>query len=222
VRIPAPFPQVSEQKTSIASLLLSYVCLILAGWLKIMTGPAAGRLLRARLPGIALRHARWGGLTAAGKAAGTAELTEVAGDRGDLLAQVAGLMLGSATGKGPEYEARGQAVAELCRMAGADEALILQWAEEGRRRPGPLSCRRSAGQVVHHAGPEHVRPRGPAARAQAAPCAYAATISNGLCDHTRATPRPDTTLPATEATSRFGCHGRTCTLKPLVAVTFAG
>jgi hypothetical protein len=92
------------------------------------------RLLGARLSGIALRHARWGGLTAAEKAAGAAKLTEVAGDRGDLLAEVAGLMLGSATGRGPEYEARGQAVAELCRMAGADEALIPQWTEEGRRR----------------------------------------------------------------------------------------
>jgi hypothetical protein len=92
------------------------------------------RLLGARLWGIALRHARWGGLTAAEKAAGAAELTEVAGDRGDLLAEVAGLMLGSATGRGPEYEARGQAVAELCRMAGADEALIPQWIEQGRRR----------------------------------------------------------------------------------------
>ena len=84
----------------------------------------SGRLLSARLSSIALRHARWGGLTAAEKAAGAAELTEVAGDRGDLLAEAAGLMLGSATGRGPEYEARGQAVAELCRMAGADEALI--------------------------------------------------------------------------------------------------
>ena len=92
------------------------------------------RLLGARLSGIALRHARWGGLTAAEKAAGAAELTEVAGDRGDLLAEVAGRMLGSAKGRGPEYEARGQAVAELCRMAGADEALIPQWTEEGRRR----------------------------------------------------------------------------------------
>jgi hypothetical protein len=53
---------------------------------------------------------------------------------GDLLAEVAGLALGSATSRGPEYEARGKAVAELCRMAGADEALISQWTEEGRRR----------------------------------------------------------------------------------------
>jgi len=94
----------------------------------------SGRLLNARLSGIALRHARWGGLTAAEKTAGAAELKQVAGGRGDLLAQVAGLMLGSAQSEGPEYEARGQAVAELCRMAGADEALIPQWIQEGRRR----------------------------------------------------------------------------------------
>ena len=36
--------------------------------------------------------------------------------------------------KGGEYRAKGQAVAELCRPAGADEALIPQWIEEGRRR----------------------------------------------------------------------------------------
>jgi hypothetical protein len=94
----------------------------------------SGRLLSARLAGIALRHARWGGLTEAEKASGAAELREAAGERGDLLAEVAGLVLGSAERKGPEYEARAQAVAELCRMAGAEEALIPQWTEEGRRR----------------------------------------------------------------------------------------
>jgi hypothetical protein len=95
---------------------------------------SSGRLLAARLSGIALRHARWGGLTAAEKASAAAELKEAAGDRGDLLAEVAGLALGSAEHRGLEYGARGQAVAELCRMAGADEALIPQWIQEGRRR----------------------------------------------------------------------------------------
>jgi hypothetical protein len=94
----------------------------------------SSRLLSAHLSGIALRHARWGGLTEAEKASGAAQLREVAGDRGDLLAEVAGLALGSANSRGPEYEARGQAVAELCLMAGADEALIPQWIQEGRRR----------------------------------------------------------------------------------------
>jgi hypothetical protein len=34
----------------------------------------------------------------------------------------------------PGVRALGQAVAELCRMAGADESLIPQWTAEGRRR----------------------------------------------------------------------------------------
>ncbi len=94
----------------------------------------SGRLLSARLSGIALRHARWGSLTAAEEASGAAELKDVADGRADLLAEVAGLALGSAERRGPEYESRGQAVAQLCRMAGADEALIPQWIEEGHRR----------------------------------------------------------------------------------------
>jgi len=75
-----------------------------------------------------------GDLTAAEKASGAAQPTEAAGDRGDLRAEVSGLAFGSATGRGPEYEARGQAVAELCRTAGAGEALIPQWIQEGHRR----------------------------------------------------------------------------------------
>lgn len=97
-------------------------------------GPDRDRLLVARLDGIAVRHARWGAMTEAEKTAGVAELHEVVRDRSDLLAEVAGVALGAAEGKGPEYAARGQAVAELCRMAGADENLIPQWIEEGRRR----------------------------------------------------------------------------------------
>jgi hypothetical protein len=97
-------------------------------------GPAADRLLVARLDGIAQCHARWGAADEAQKAAGTAELREVAGGRADLLAETAGIALGAAEGKGPEYMAAAQAVAELCRGAGADEDLIPQWIEEGRRR----------------------------------------------------------------------------------------
>ena len=97
-------------------------------------GPAADRLLVARLSGIAQRHARWGAMDEAQKAEGAAALREVAGDRPDLLAQVAGIMLGTAEGKGPEYQARGQAVAELCRLAGADQEVIAGWIEVGRER----------------------------------------------------------------------------------------
>jgi hypothetical protein len=96
--------------------------------------PGSDRILIARLSGLAQRHARWGGLSEDERAAGAAELRELAGDRPELLAHVAGLALGAAQGNGREYEARGQAIADLCRLAGADESLIPQWAEEGKRR----------------------------------------------------------------------------------------
>ena len=63
-----------------------------------------------------------------------AELHDVAGDRFDLLAESAGLAVGTAEGKGQEYQARGQAIAELCRMAGADESVIPRWLQVGRER----------------------------------------------------------------------------------------
>ena len=97
-------------------------------------GADSDRLTAAALSGAALRHARWGGLTEAQKAAGAAELQEIAGSRSDLLAQTAGLALGASEGKGQEYELRGQAVAKVCGLAGADEDLIPRWVEEGRRR----------------------------------------------------------------------------------------
>jgi hypothetical protein len=93
------------------------------------------RLLVARLTAAARRHACWGGLTQAQKAAGGSELRELA-DRPDLLAEVAGLALGAAEGKGDEHHAQAQAVAEVCRLAGADEDLVQQWIGEGRRRAG--------------------------------------------------------------------------------------
>jgi hypothetical protein len=96
--------------------------------------PAADRLLVAKLTGVARRHAQWGTLDDAQKAAGVAELREAAGDRADLLAEVAGVALGTTERKGPEYGALGQGVAELCRLAVADETLIPEWIEEGRRR----------------------------------------------------------------------------------------
>jgi hypothetical protein len=92
------------------------------------------RLLVARISGIAKRHARWGDLTEAHKTAGAAELREVAGDRSDLLAEEAGIALGTSEDKGPEYRAQAEVIAELCRLAGADESLIPEWIDEGRRR----------------------------------------------------------------------------------------
>jgi hypothetical protein len=66
--------------------------------------------------------------------AGAAELRELAAGRADLLAEAAGLALGTAALKRPEYIAQARAIAELCRLAGADESLIPQWVAEGRRR----------------------------------------------------------------------------------------
>jgi hypothetical protein len=83
---------------------------------------------------IAHRHARWGAVNDAEKAVSAAELREIAGHHADLLAEAAGLALGTAESRGPEYEIRARAVAELCRLAGADEDLIPEWIEEGKRR----------------------------------------------------------------------------------------
>ena len=73
-------------------------------------------------------------LTEAQKAAGAAELRQIAGNRTDLLAETAGLALDASGDKGQEYQRQGQALAELCRLARADEALIPGWIEEGKRR----------------------------------------------------------------------------------------
>lgn len=107
----------------------------------------------ARISSIAQRYGRWGDMDEAQKAVGAAELREIAGDRSDLLAEVAGVSLGSAEGKGPEYETQGQAVAELCLAAGADESLMPEWIAEGKRRaaerrmpPFSQSARRTPGR----------------------------------------------------------------------------
>jgi hypothetical protein len=86
----------------------------------------------ARLSGIALRHARWREPTGDETAAAVAELREVAGHRRDLLAEEAGLLLGYYQDELGEPQA--QAAAHFLIAAGADESLIPQWAEEGRRR----------------------------------------------------------------------------------------
>ena len=65
-----------------------------------------------------------------------AELREVAGDRSDLLAELAGVSLGLAEGGMPPLAPRYRAEAELARAAGADEGQIEQWIEIGRKRAG--------------------------------------------------------------------------------------
>jgi hypothetical protein len=111
-------------------------------------GPAPDRLIVAGLMGAAQRHARWGGLNDVEKAAGVTELQELAGDRPGLLAEVAGIQLGTSEGKGEHEQARAEATAELCRLAGTDEALIPRWVAEGK-------CRAENPGMMPHSG----RPR---------------------------------------------------------------
>jgi len=94
--------------------------------------PEADRLLIAEIYGEARHRARWRELTVAEEAAAVAALRELAGGRGDLLAEVAGVLEGAREGELDEPLAR-QAAA-LCRKAGADPDAIPAWIEEGRRR----------------------------------------------------------------------------------------
>lgn len=95
-------------------------------------GPDPDRLIVAGLTGAAQRHARWRELSESETAEAVTELQEIANGRGDLLAEVAGILLGAH--EGALNEARAKAAARLCCQAGADEALIPRWIEEGRRR----------------------------------------------------------------------------------------
>jgi hypothetical protein len=94
--------------------------------------PEADRILGAKLSGTAQRHARWRALTPAEEAEAVAELAQTAAGRTDLLAQEAGLALGYNENR--QDEARHNQAAELLIKAGADQELIPQWIEEGRRR----------------------------------------------------------------------------------------
>jgi hypothetical protein len=90
------------------------------------------RILAAQIHGTAKRHARWRELTEDEHAAAVGELRELAGDRGDLLAHVAGLIEGFGADQIDEPLALQSA--GLCRAAGADPEAIGEWIEEGRRR----------------------------------------------------------------------------------------
>lgn len=94
--------------------------------------PPADRILVAQLTDEARFRAKWRELTGDEQAAAVAALSELAGSRGDLLAQVAGLFEGTSEGELDEPLAR--CAAELCRKAGADLDAIPAWIEEGRRR----------------------------------------------------------------------------------------
>jgi hypothetical protein len=86
----------------------------------------------ARLAGAARRHAPGREPTRAETAAAVAELREIADGRADLLAEVAGLLVGFYRRTVEELRAR--AAAGYCIAAGADPDLIPRWIEVGRRR----------------------------------------------------------------------------------------
>jgi hypothetical protein len=90
------------------------------------------RLTVARLVAVARRDAPGRRPTGAETAAAARELREIAGDRADLLAEVAGLLLGYYRRTVEEPSAR--AAAHYCVAAGADPGLIPRWIEVGRRR----------------------------------------------------------------------------------------
>ena len=106
--------------------------------------PGADRMIVAELTGEARHHARWRELTQDEEAAAVAELREIAGVRADLLAEVAGTFEGTSEGRLDEPLAR--QAAQLCRLAGADEDLIPQWTEEGRRRAANARMMPHSGQ----------------------------------------------------------------------------
>jgi len=89
-------------------------------------------MLVAEITGEARHHARWRPLTAEEEAAAVSELRTLAGGRGDLLAEVAGIFEGTSEGELDEPFAR--CAADLCRKAGADPEAIPAWIEEGRLR----------------------------------------------------------------------------------------
>ena len=92
----------------------------------------ADRLLVAQLYGEARHRARWRELGDDEETSAVAALRELASDRADLLAEVAGILEGAREGELDEPIAR--QAAQLCRMAGADLEAISAWTEEGRRR----------------------------------------------------------------------------------------
>ena len=95
------------------------------------------------------RHSHWRDPTEAETAAAVAELREIIGNRPDgpaLLAEVAGILIGAREGE--LDEAKGKAAARLCIAAGADETLIPQWIQQGRRRRAMALLAALLGTVV--------------------------------------------------------------------------
>jgi hypothetical protein len=125
-----------------------------AGWCSGRT--SEGPYVRARAVPDVLRS-----LGDLGGGAGLGDHGQVAGlrIRGEPPAEVGNARPGGAGRIAPERldEPRARAAAQLCIAAGADESMIPQWIEEGRRRAELRRNPPSASQLVHRRGPERVR-----------------------------------------------------------------
>lgn len=97
-----------------------------------MSRTSADRILVARLTGTARRHSVWREPTAGETTAAVADLQQIAPGRTDLLAEVAGILIGFHDGALDELPAR--VAAHYCIEAGADPELADRWVGEGRRR----------------------------------------------------------------------------------------
>ena len=106
------------------------------------------QLTVARLTGAAWRHASGWEPTGMETAAAVRELREIAGGRGDLLAEVAGLLIGYYRRTAEELRAR--AAAYYCIAAGAGLELTPRWIETG-------CSRAAAARLIPPAVPEEGR-----------------------------------------------------------------
>src|SRR5271165_4436363 len=115
--------------------------------------PQADRLLIAQLTGEAGHRAKWRELTEDEEDAAVGALRELAGGRGDLLAEVGGLLIGAHEGELNELLNR--QAADLCRKAGAEPEAIPASIQVGRER------RANAGRPPFSRGPHggEVKPR---------------------------------------------------------------
>jgi len=95
------------------------------------TPPDPDRLLVAQLFGTARHHARYQEPTEAETAAAVAELQEIT-RRPDLLAEVAGILIGAHAGK--LDETRAKAAAGFCVAAGAGPEDLEWWVATGKER----------------------------------------------------------------------------------------
>ena len=99
-----------------------------------MASSKRDKALLAEITGVARRLARGRSQSEAEQQEAAAALSQVAQGRADLLAEAAGLAIGSQ--EGGRDEARHLRAAQLCIDAGADLSLIPQRAEAGDRRAG--------------------------------------------------------------------------------------